>query len=95
VHRDPSLYGAPERFEPERWLDGRTQALARFAYFPFGGGPRVCIGSHFAMLEISILLAILVRELDLDVPAGYQPELAPVVTLRPRNGVPVRVTRVS
>ncbi len=93
VHRNPSYFPEPERFQPERWLDGRARALPRFAYLPFGGGPRVCIGSHFAMMEASLLLATLIQQLDLQLSPGYELELAPVITLRPRGGMPVQVHR--
>ena len=55
VHRDPRWFRDPERFEPERWLDDSAKGLPRFAYFPFGGGPRICIGNGFAMMEASLV----------------------------------------
>jgi cytochrome P450 len=93
VQRDPKLYEDPERFRPERWLEQRAAALPRFAYFPFGGGPRVCIGNHFAMMEIMLVLATLLQQLELTIVPGYELKFAPVVTLRPAGKVPVLVRR--
>ncbi len=89
VQRDPQLFARPERFAPERWLSARE--LPRFAYFPFGGGPRICIGNHFALMELAIVLAALVRRLELELVAGYRLQLQPLVTLRIAGGLPMRV----
>jgi cytochrome P450 len=56
-HRDPTYFPDPEKFAPERWLDGLAARLPKFAYYPFGGGQRMCIGSHFATIEAAIILA--------------------------------------
>jgi cytochrome P450 len=94
VQRDARLFREPERFLPERWLSPpKSPPLPRFAYFPFGGGPRVCIGNHFAMMEIALVLATLVQQVELTVVPGFQLQFSPVVTLRPRRGVPVLVRR--
>jgi len=93
--RDPRFFADPERFMPERWLDGKADDLPRFAYFPFGGGPRVCIGNHFATMEVQLVLATLMQRLELTVVPGFQLELEPNVTLRPKSGVHVRVRRLD
>lgn len=93
IHRDPRLYVGADRFRPGRWLDGETDALPRMAYFPFGGGPRICVGNHFAMLEATLILATFLRHRRVGSVMGPPPELVPAVTLRPRNGVSVRVER--
>jgi cytochrome P450 len=93
IHRSAKLYAEPDRFEPERWLDGSTDDLPRFAYFPFGGGPRVCIGNHFALMELALITSVIVQRVELTVVPGFQLELAPVVTLRPKHGVRVLVRR--
>jgi cytochrome P450 len=93
VQRDPRFFDEPSRFRPARWLEPDTQALPRFAYFPFGGGPRVCIGNHFAMMEAQLVLATLLQHVALSESPGYTLRLAPVVTLRPIEGVRVDVTR--
>ncbi len=91
MHRDPRFFADPETFLPERWLESATAALPRFAYFPFGGGPRVCIGNHFAMMEAVLVLATLLQKVELSAVPGFQVELAPVVTLRPRDGIRAHV----
>jgi cytochrome P450 len=91
--RDPRFYTDPERFDPERWLDGRLAELPKFAYFPFGGGPRICIGNHFATMELSLVLATLLQQVTLQAAPDFALELDPVVTLRPKRGVRVRITR--
>ncbi len=92
IHRDPRWYEAPEVFWPERWLDGLAQRLHRFAYFPFGGGPRVCVGNHFALLEGVLVLATLAQQLEFHT-AGHSLELLTSVTLRPTTGVWIDVQR--
>jgi cytochrome P450 len=93
MQRSARLYAEPNRFKPERWLDGSTSDLPRFAYFPFGGGPRVCIGNHFAMMELALVMAVIVQQVELTVVPGFVLELDPVVTLRPKHGVRVLVKR--
>jgi len=92
-HRDPRWFEVPDTFRPERWLDGLEKRLPRFAYFPFGGGPRVCIGHHFAMMEARLLLATLARHASFAWTGEPALELIPSVTLRPKHPVRVRVTR--
>jgi cytochrome P450 len=94
VQRDARWFPEPERFRPERWLGDECANLPRFAYFPFGGGPRVCIGQHFALLELVLVLARASQEVVFE-PAGDVLALAPVVTLRPKGPVRLRVTRRS
>jgi cytochrome P450 len=88
MHRDPRFYDEPDAFRPERWLSGRKRP--HFAYLPFGGGPRICIGKRFAMMESVLLLATLMREHKLELVNEDLGELLPSVTLRPRDGLPVR-----
>jgi cytochrome P450 len=92
VHRDARWFREPERFRPERWLAGECANLPRFAYFPFGGGPRVCIGHHFALLELVLLVARLSQTVTFE-PTDEELVLAPVVTLRPKGPVHLRVKR--
>jgi cytochrome P450 len=94
VHRDPRWYEAPKLFLPDRWLDGLAQRLPRFAYFPFGGGPRICVGNHFAMLEGVLVLATLMQTIEVRprVPA-HELRLSNSVTLRPTTGVWLEVRR--
>ena len=92
THRDPRWFGDPDRFDPGRWLDGRTEGLPRYAFFPFGGGPRVCIGSAFALLEAALVVATIARRVRLR-PAGPQVRPAPHITLRPARPMLVRVSK--
>jgi cytochrome P450 len=89
VHRDPGIWEEPERFDPDRWLDGRAADKPRFAHFPFGGGPRTCIGDKFAGLEIRLALATILQQVRLVAREDRAPELAPSLTLRPREPVVV------
>jgi cytochrome P450 len=95
MHRDARYFPMPERFDPDRWSanDLRAAALPRFAYFPFGGGPRVCIGAGFAMMEAVLLLATIAQQFRIQIAPGQKVKLQPTVTLRPRNGIPVTLRR--
>jgi cytochrome P450 len=95
MHRDPRYFPEPERFDPERWnpSDPRSASVPRFAYFPFGGGPRVCIGAGFAMMEAVLLLATIAQQFQIQVAAELDVKTQPTVTLRPRNGIPVTLKR--
>jgi cytochrome P450 len=96
IHRDPRFYDQPDVFNPDRWADGLEKRLPRFAYVPFGGGQRVCIGSSFAQLESTLLLAQIAQRFHLALADPARPvEPLPVVTLRPREAVPMRLSRRS
>lgn len=91
VHRDPTWFAEPLHFLPERWLSQTGPSIPRFAYFPFGGGPRICIGNHFAMLEATLALASIVRRVRLSLPAEFEFDLLPTITLRPRAPIQMYV----
>ena len=91
LHRHPDHWENPEGFDPERFHPERTAKRPRYAYLPFGGGPRTCVGNHFAMMEAQILLAMIVREQRLELDPSHRVVLDPVITLRPKTGI--RVTR--
>ncbi len=96
VHRDARWFPNPEGFDPDRWAPARAKDIPRFAYFPFGGGPRVCIGNHFAMLEATLLLALVVQRFRVELVAGQRLDLAPAVTLRQKGpGLLVRISSRS
>jgi cytochrome P450 len=86
VHRHPGFWDQPRRFDPERFTPEREKARHRYAWFPFGGGPRGCIGQHFSMLESVIALAMLVREFEFVAPPG-EPAHTNHITLRPVGAV--------
>lgn len=91
LHRDPRFFERPDEFHPERWADGLAQRLPRGAYVPFGAGQRVCIGSSFAQLEATLLLATIAQRLSLELADPDRPvEPLPVVTLRARHPVLMR-----
>lgn len=92
VHRDPRFYEEPDAFRPERWLDGLADRLPRHAYMPFGGGPRICIGNNFAMMEAILLLASIAQRYRLEKITDAAILPFPSITLRPTGGVPLRVT---
>lgn len=87
VHRDPRFFPDPEVFSPERWLEDGPKTLHPFAYIPFGGGPRLCIGRPMALLEASLILATLGRSWHFALVPGHPVETEPLITLRPRHGI--------
>lgn len=88
THRDGRFFPEPERFIPERWDESIQESeVPRFAYFPFGGGPRKCIGASFAMMEAVLLLATIARRFRFDLAPDARVELLPSLTLRPRFGL--------
>jgi cytochrome P450 len=88
THRLPEQWEAPQRFVPERWerIDPSI-----YSYLPFGAGPRMCIGTSFALMEIKLALALIVQRFRLALPAGARVEPELRLTLRPRNGLPMRI----
>ncbi len=93
MHRDPRYFDEPERFKPERWAAGVAGRLPKYAYFPFGGGQRMCIGSSFAMMEAVLLLATIAQRFRLQLVPGHTAVPAPSITLRPKHGVKVTLQR--
>jgi cytochrome P450 len=95
LHRHRRLWDHPDAFRPERFLPEERARIDRFAYLPFGAGPRVCIGASFSLQEAVIVLATVVRSVRLDLVRGH--EVMPVqrITLRPRGGLPMRLTHRS
>jgi cytochrome P450 len=96
LHRRPDYWPEPEAFRPERFVADASNAAAerpKHAYLPFGGGPRICIGNSFAMMEHAIVLAAVVRRWRLESIPGHEVRTEPRITLRPRGGLPMRVLR--
>jgi cytochrome P450 len=91
VHRDGRWFDQPESFKPERWDNDLIKRLPRGAYFPFGDGPRICIGNHFAMMEAVLLLATIARRYRLLIEPGQTLELLPSITLRPQQPICMRL----
>lgn len=96
MHRDPRYYDEPDRFMPERFAGDLLKRIPAFAYFPFGGGPRICIGNNFALMEAALLLATIAQRYRLQLKEpGQVVEPEPLVTLRPKNGLPMRLEKRS
>jgi cytochrome P450 len=95
LHRHPGLWTEPDRFDPDRFDTGHASGRARYAYIPFGAGPRVCIGSGLGLLEATIVTACVVRELRLATVPGYEVRAEPMLTLRVRGGLPMTVRSVG
>jgi len=91
THRDPRYFPEPLAFRPERWLDGLAARLPAHAYFPFGGGPRRCIGQGFALMEASLVAATLAQRFRFELETGQTIVPEPLVTLRPRGGIRMRI----
>ncbi len=91
VQRDARFFEEPERFNPDRWTEEMTATLPKYAYFPFGGGPRACIGNYFAMMEIVLLLATIGQKFRLPLAHAAKVELYPAMSLRPKGGIEVLV----
>jgi cytochrome P450 len=89
THRHPQFWHDAEAFDPARFTPERERARHAYAYFPFGGGPRACIGSHFAMLEATIALALLLQRFEI---RGEQKDVPLGITLRPKGAVPLKLT---
>ena len=87
IHRDARWFDAPLEFRPERWENGLAKQLPRFAYFPFGGGPRQCIGNTFALMEASVVLATIGQKFRFALAPGHKVTPLASITLRPKNGI--------
>ncbi len=94
VHRRPELWPNPEGFDPDRFDPEKGPGHSRFAYFPFGGGPRTCLGARFAMLEAMIVIAKVMQRFHLDIVPGQNISPEPMITLRPRGKLLMRLSRV-
>jgi cytochrome P450 len=87
LHRDPRFWTNPERFEPDRWTGNSPGPRHKFAYFPFGGGTRICIGEHFAWMEATLVLATLARQWTFELVPGHPVVPDPIITLRAKHGI--------
>jgi cytochrome P450 len=91
MHRNPRYFPDPDGFVPDRWLGDLASRLPRFAYFPFGGGPRVCLGKSYAMMEATLILASVAQRFRLELPPSHRVVAEAVPTLRPKGGLPMIV----
>ena len=93
THRHPDLWENPELFDPERFTPENSEGRPKYAYFPFGGGPRRCIGINFATMEATLVVAMVARRFGLSLISGHRVETEPSFTLRPRYGMPMSPRR--
>jgi cytochrome P450 len=94
LHHRADYFPNPDIFDPDRWTDAVERTRPRYAYLPFGGGPRICIGAAFAQMEGHLLLATLAQRVTFSLPhPGYQVLPEPLITLRPKGGLNLLVTR--
>ncbi|RIX50048.1 cytochrome P450 [Paenibacillus nanensis] len=92
IHQNPTYFPDPLTFRPERFENDLLKKIPQFAYIPFGGGPRGCIGNHFAMLEMVIILSMIGQRYRLSLTPKHPPiEMEPLLTLRPKNGIEIIV----
>lgn len=91
LHRDPKYYPNPEKFDPDRFSPENIKQRPKLAYMPFGAGPRMCIGNHFAMMEMQLILAMLVQRFDFELLDTQSVKPAPLVTLSPKRGIKMRL----
>jgi cytochrome P450 len=93
MHRDPRFYKEPDVFDPDRWSRDEAEKRPKYAYFPFGGGPRLCIGEQFFWMEAPLLLATLAQFWVAGLPRNHTLQMQPLITLRPRGGLPMTIAR--
>jgi cytochrome P450 len=91
TQRDARFFPQPEEFHPERWTEEFTNSLPKYAYFPFGGGPRACIGNYFAMMEVVLVLATIGQRFRFSLVPDHPVSLMPAMSLRPKDGIRVVV----
>jgi len=95
LHRLPAYWQDPETFDPERFLPERSADRPRFAFIPFGAGPRRCIGDQFALIETQLSVAAFAQQYRLHLQPGHKVDPWPLITLRPRFGMPMTIERRS
>jgi cytochrome P450 len=93
IHHDERYYPDPFKFDPDRWTEEARASRPKFSYFPFGGGPRVCIGEQFAWMEGVLLIATIASRWKLRLAPGQEVKPKPIVTLRPGGSVMMRLER--
>jgi len=93
THRDKRYFPEPLRFNPDRWTEEFREHMPKFAYFPFGGGSRQCIGDRFGFLEAVLVVATIARKWKLTLATGHAVVPAPLFTLRPKYGLRMTATR--
>lgn len=92
LHRHPDLWEDPQAFKPERFSEAAVKQRPKSHFLPFGAGPRMCIGNYFAMMEMQLILADVLRKVDLELVPNQKIELEPLVTLRPKYGIKMKIS---
>ena len=92
THRDARFFSDPGRFDPDRWTPEFKASLPKFAYYPFGGGPRQCIGEAFAWMELVLIAATIAQRWTLSLVPGHRVAPQPLVTLRTKHGMKMTLT---
>jgi cytochrome P450 len=93
LHRHPGFWDAPERFDPQRFAVSAVNERHRYAYIPFGAGPRFCVGSNLGLMEAAFVVAMTAREFHLELVPGPPAVAEPMLSLRVRGGLPMVVRR--
>lgn len=94
LHQDPQYYPDPQKFDPDRFAPELVKQRPKLAYMPFGAGPRMCIGNHFAMMEMQLILAMLVQRFDFEMVDNAPVVPQPLVTLSPKGGIKMRIKKI-
>lgn len=94
VHRNPEIWKNPEKFAPSRFEPEKVKARPRLSYMPFGAGPRMCIGNHFAMMEMQLILAMWVKKFNFKLDETHPVKPNPLVTLKPKYGIKMKVSKI-
>lgn len=95
IHRHPYYWESPDKFDPERFSPERAASIHKYSYFPFGGGPRLCIGNNFAMMEAQLVVATILQHFHFTLAQKSAPQLEPLITLRPLGGIKMKIEKVS
>ena len=95
LHRNPKYWSNPEEFDPERFNTENKKLQVPYSYIPFGGGPRLCIGNNFALMEMQFVLSMLIQRYQFELVSKEPVALNPLVTLRPENGIKMRIKKRS
>ncbi len=93
VHRNPKIWPEPDVFNPDRFHPSNKKSQISYSFFPFGGGPRMCIGYHFAYMEMRIAIAEFMKRFVLPQPTGHEPDYLPLITLKPRENIVMKLKR--
>ena len=95
IQRDERWFSEAEHFRPERWLDGSCEKIPRFAYYPFGGGAHMCLGMHFAHLQVKAFVHQFLLRYRFGLSPGQRVEMTPIPIPKPKDGLPLRLERVA